>query len=110
MRISRGALLRRLRGVGRAGAEGGRGETYWWLLGMVKGQRMVDGPYATQMDAQTTARDRFDSGRWKVVPLRTRDSQKAKSILRHQLVTDQGLPIDNAMQNMHKPTEIRSID
>jgi hypothetical protein len=85
-------------------------DVYYWLVGTLRGNRMVDGPYGSESEARTVARDKFDEGRWKVVPLGTRDPQRAKQVLRHQLVTQQNVSIDNAMEPMRRPTNIRSID
>jgi hypothetical protein len=114
-RPSRSTLLRTLRsrmgnGGHAANGLGERGDLYYWLLGSLRGTRMVDGPYHSEMEAKTVARDRFDEGRWRVVPLRTRDPARAKQVLRHQLVTQDGKTIDNAMQDIHRPTNITSVD
>lgn len=111
MRINR-TVFNRLRRIGRGqtGAEQGRGEMYYWLLGYLRGERLVDGPYTSAVEAQSVARQKMDAGRWRVIPLRTRDPQRAKSMMRHLLVTSQHVPLDNAMQNMYRPPEIRSID
>jgi hypothetical protein len=86
-------------------------EQYYWLLGMVRGQRVVDGPYRSEAEAKTVARDKMDEGRWRVIPLRSRDPQRVKSILRHQLVTEDGKSLSNAMEDMHsRPTNLRSVD
>ncbi len=109
MRINK-SMFRRLRSLGPTAAEQGRGEMYYWLLGYKGGQRLVAGPYSSSMEAQSIAKEKMDSGRWKVVPLRTRDATRAKQILRHHLVTSQNMPVDNAMQPMRNPDTIRSID
>lgn len=108
--MKRSQLIRQLRSRMHTQREPESGEMYYWLLGMVRGVRMVDGPYRSDMEAKTVARDKMDEGKWRILPLKTRDPARAKQILRHQLVTQQNVGIENAMQDMHRPNNLTSVD
>ena len=102
-------LIRRMRSARRESGGDAGGSYYYWLLGEVRGVRVVDGPFQDEMSAKTVARDKMDTGRWRCFPLKTRDPARAKSILKHQLAVS-GSSVEDAMQPMQRPTNITSVD
>ena len=59
---------------------------YYWILAVDKptGRPVILGPFDTQDEANKIGFEKIDSGNFEVVPLNTRDSQKAKDKLKYR--------------------------
>jgi len=82
---------------------------YYWVIGTADGGTYIDGPHGTEISARQFARQKFDEGRWKVVPLNTRDPNRAKQILRHQMAAG-GRDINDAFSPIRESNSIVSTE
>lgn len=59
------------------------GGPYYWIIGKVNGVVCRDGPHNDDVEARLIAKDRFDPGKYRVIPLNTRDPSRARQLLAH---------------------------
>jgi len=67
----------------------GHQQVYWWIWGVEHGRRIVWGPYESDSEAYAKGYSKL-SGKFEVVPLRTRDTAEASRILRARLFEETG--------------------
>lgn len=75
---------RRRRGESKGGLETRR--EYYWILAVDKssGRPLILGAYDTEEEANQVGFQKIDSGNFEVVPLRTRNVQRANRILKYR--------------------------
>lgn len=69
-------------------------QTYWWVLGLYEGRRVILGPYNEEAMAEQDAYSKLP-GYYEVIPLNTKNVDAARKILRYRVI-DQTQDISEA--------------
>lgn len=78
------------------------GQTYFYIIAVVKGKRFLDGPYVTRDEASKMAWRNLQGVVWEIVESSSRDQSAVMRNTRHQVWSNTGDFEDAVSRMKHK--------